>query len=98
MYITQYFHELTEDKRPQDDTMDGTDLTFETLEHGGEFPDLMPQVIKITDKQGRNCLYEPIHVQGRIVDFQFSNTSKTIEGLTRFLQQEIERIDDKQMI
>jgi hypothetical protein len=28
---------MTPDKRPQDPHMDGTDLRFETLDHGGEY-------------------------------------------------------------
>ena len=40
-------------KRPQDPSLDGTGLRFETLEHGGEYPDTMPQAIKVTDAEGR---------------------------------------------
>jgi hypothetical protein len=29
--------------------MDGTDLRFETMDHGGEYPDTMPQAIKLID-------------------------------------------------
>jgi hypothetical protein len=32
-------------KRPQDPHMDGTGLRFETMEHGGEYPDTMPQAL-----------------------------------------------------
>jgi hypothetical protein len=32
--------------------MDGTGLRFETMEHGGEYPDTMPQAIKLVDSQG----------------------------------------------
>jgi hypothetical protein len=31
-------------------------LRFETMEHGGEYPDTMPQAIKIIE--GRSCIYE----------------------------------------
>lgn len=62
------FEEMTEDKRPQDPHMDGTGLTFETLEHGGEFPDMMPQAIKLTDAEGRSCIYLPVSEDGRVVD------------------------------
>ncbi len=30
--------------------MDGTDLRFETMEHGGEYPDTMPQSLHRTDR------------------------------------------------
>jgi nitrate reductase beta subunit len=42
--------------------MDGTGLRFETMEHGGEYPDTMPQAIKLIDamrvrcRSWRNCL------------------------------------------
>ena len=32
--------------------MNGTDLRFETIEHGGEYPDTMPQAIKLVDAGG----------------------------------------------
>jgi hypothetical protein len=47
--------------------MDGTDLTFETLEHGGEYPDTMPQAIRLTDAEGRSCIYVPV-THGKVVD------------------------------
>ena len=34
--------------------MNGTDLRFETIEHGGEYPDTMPQAIKLVDAEGRS--------------------------------------------
>jgi hypothetical protein len=40
--LTRKFAELTPDKRPQDG------LRFETMEHGGKYPDTMPQAIKLT--------------------------------------------------
>ena len=48
--------------------MDGSGLRFETLEPGGEFPDTMPQAVRITDAEGRSCLYVPVKVDGRVVD------------------------------
>ena len=45
MKLTHKFVEMTPDKRPQDPHMDGTGLCFETMEHGGEYPDTMPQAI-----------------------------------------------------
>jgi len=62
------FEEMTPEKRPQDTHMDGTGLTFQTLEHGGEYPDTMPQAIRLTDAKGRSCIYVPIRVDGRVVD------------------------------
>jgi hypothetical protein len=48
----------------------GTGLRFETLDHGGEYPDTMPQAIKLTDAQGRSCIYVPITQDGKAVDNQ----------------------------
>ena len=47
------FRDLTETMRPQDPHGDGTGLRFETGEHGGGYPDNMPQAITVTDAQGR---------------------------------------------
>src|SRR3981189_1173649 len=50
--ITHEFEEMTPEKRPQDPGRDGRGRTFETVEHGGEYPDTMPQAIKLTDAEG----------------------------------------------
>ena len=50
--------------------MDGTGLRFETLDHGGEYPDTMPQAIKLIDAEGRSCVYVPITQDGKVVDSQ----------------------------
>jgi hypothetical protein len=50
--------------------MDGSGLRFETMEHGGEYPDDMPQAIKLTDAEGRSCIYVPITQDGKVVDSQ----------------------------
>jgi hypothetical protein len=50
--------------------MDGTGLRFETMEYGGEYPDKMPQAIKLIDAEGRSCIYVPITQNGKIVDSQ----------------------------
>ena len=68
MKLIHEFEEMPEDRRPQDPNMDGSGLRFETLEHGGEFPDTMPQAVRITDAEGRSCLYVPVTVKGRVVD------------------------------
>jgi len=39
MKLTCRFARLSREKRPQDPHLDGTDLRFETMEHGGEYPD-----------------------------------------------------------
>ena len=59
---------VVEKYRPQDLTLDGTELDFETLNHGGEYPDKMPQLIRLTDPEGRTSDYVPITVDGRVVD------------------------------
>jgi hypothetical protein len=48
--IIHDFEEMTPEKRPQDPYGHGTGLVFETLEHGGEHPDSMPQAIRVTPK------------------------------------------------
>jgi hypothetical protein len=64
MKLTHKFAEMTPEKRPQDPSMDGTGLTFETMGHGGEYPDTMPQAIKPVDAEGRSCIYVPISQDG----------------------------------
>ena len=66
MKLTHKFAEMTPDKRPQDPHLDGTGLRFETMEHGGEYPDTMPQAIKLIDAEGR----VPIMQDGNVVDSQ----------------------------
>ena len=70
MKLTHKFAEMTPEKRPQDPHMDGTVLRFETMEHGGEYPDTMPQVIKLIDAEGRSRIYVPIMQDGNVVDSQ----------------------------
>jgi len=70
MKLTHRFEELAPEKRPQDPHLDGTGLRFETMEHGGEYPDAMPQAIKVTDAKGRSCIYVPITQDGKVVDPQ----------------------------
>ena len=67
MKLTHKFAEMTPQKRPQDPHMDGTGLRFETMEHGGEYPDTMPQAIKLIDAEGRSCIYEPITQDRKLV-------------------------------
>lgn len=68
MYFAHNFETMTEEKRPQDPHLDGRGWTFETLEHGGEYPDTMPQAIRATDAEGRSCIYVPITHGGKVVD------------------------------
>jgi hypothetical protein len=61
---------MTPVKRPQDPHLNGKGLRFETMEHGGEYRDTMPQAIKLTDAKGQSCIYVPITQGGRVVDSQ----------------------------
>jgi hypothetical protein len=70
MKLTHRFAQLTPEKRPQDPHMDGTGLRVETMEHGGEYPDTMPQAIRLIDANGRACIYVPITQDGKAVDSQ----------------------------
>jgi len=70
MKLTHRFAEMTPNKRPQDPHMDGTGQRFETMEHGGDYPDTMPQAIKLIDAEGRSCIYVPIMQDGKVVDSQ----------------------------
>ncbi|MET3844054.1 hypothetical protein [Bradyrhizobium sp. OAE829] len=68
MRLMGRFKRLAAEDRPQDPTLDGKDLRFETMDHGGEYDDTMPQAIKVTDRQGRSCIYVPLAQDGRVVD------------------------------
>jgi hypothetical protein len=70
MKLTHRFAQLTPEKRPQDPNLDGTGLRFETMDHGGEYPDTMPQAIKLVDAEGRSCIYVPITQDDKVVDSQ----------------------------
>jgi hypothetical protein len=48
--------------------LDGAGLIVEALDHGGEYPDTMPQAIRLTDALGRSCLYLPTTQNGKVVD------------------------------
>ena len=83
MKLTRRYEKMTPEKRPQDPSMDGTGLTFETLEHGGdEYPDTMPQAIRLTDAEGRSCIYVPITQDGKVVDSEGYSFDPE-EGTTR---------------
>lgn len=70
MRLTRRFAPLVPERRPQDPRLDGKSLRFETMDHGGEYPDTMPQAIKLIDAKGRSCIYVPIMQDGRVVDCQ----------------------------
>jgi hypothetical protein len=70
MKLTYRFALMTPEKRPQDPLLNGKGLRFETVEHGGEYPDTMPQAIKLIDAKGRSCIYVPITQNGKVVDSQ----------------------------
>jgi hypothetical protein len=74
MRLIHKFALLAPEKRPQDPQLDGSGLRFETMDHGGEYPDTMPQAIKLTDAEGRSCIYVPITQNGRVVDGQGRTT------------------------
>ena len=68
MRIILECNELPPERRPQDPGLDGTGLKFETVEHGGDYPDAMPQAIRVTDAEGRSCLYFPARLEGRVIN------------------------------
>ena len=70
MRLTRRFARLAPERRPQDPKLDGSGLRFETMDHGGEYPDAMPQAIKLIDAKGRSCVYVPIAQDGQVVDCQ----------------------------
>jgi hypothetical protein len=70
MRLTHRFAPLAPERRPQDPELDGSGLRFETMDHGGEYPDAMPQAIRLIDAEGRSCIYVPIMQDGRVVDSQ----------------------------
>jgi hypothetical protein len=70
MRLTRKFAPLAPERRPQDTQLDGSGLRFETMDHGGEYADAMPQAIRLTDSEGRSCIYVPIMQDGNVVDSQ----------------------------
>ena len=67
-HLIHFYREMPPERRPQDPSGNGAGWTFELFEHGGEFPDTMPQAIRATDAQGRSCVYVPVTENGRVVD------------------------------
>ena len=66
-YNGQVFDVMKPEDRPQDEHMDGRTLRFETGEHGGAEPDVMPQAITVTDPEGQWAVYVPLEINGKIV-------------------------------
>jgi hypothetical protein len=67
MKLTHKFAVPAPQKRPQDPPIDGTGVRFETMDHGGEYPDVMPQAIKLIDS-GAARVYVPITQDGKVVE------------------------------
>src|SRR3982074_539507 len=57
MKLMHKFARMTPEQRPQDPHMDGADLRFETMEHGGGSPHSQPQGTKRTDAPASSCIY-----------------------------------------
>lgn len=68
MRLINRFAPLAPERRPQDPELDGSGLRFETMDHGGEYPDQMPQAIRLVDAEGRSCVYVPVMQNGKVVD------------------------------
>ena len=70
IYVSREESPAFSDTRPRDD-MAGDGLRFEPLDYGGDYPDMMPQALRVTDADGRSCVYVPIKEDGRVVDSQY---------------------------
>jgi hypothetical protein len=57
--LVHYFQEMLPERRPQDPTRDGAGWTFQLVEHGGEYPDNMPQAMIAADAQERSYTLVP---------------------------------------
>jgi hypothetical protein len=68
MRVVPEYRTMLPEGRPQDPTLDGRELKFETLAHGGEYPDMMPQAIRVTNAHGRSAIYVPLKVDGRVAE------------------------------
>ncbi|MBV9527745.1 hypothetical protein [Sphingomonas sp.] len=54
--------DLTPDQRPQDPSRTGRMLRFTPLEHDGDYPDTMPQALRVADRAGHALTYVPSQV------------------------------------
>ena len=60
---------LPPEMRPQDPSMDGRGLKIlKTMEHGGEYPDMMANAIRVGDALGRSAVYVVLKIDGKVVD------------------------------
>jgi len=64
---THRYQTLTESNRPQDETLDGSEIDLHDPGARRGISDTMPQVVEVTDKQGRSCRYVPIKENGKSV-------------------------------
>jgi len=69
MKLTHKFAEMTPAKRPQDLHMDGTGLRFETMDHGGEYPDNAASN-QAHRRRGPMLHLRADHADGKVVDSQ----------------------------
>jgi hypothetical protein len=67
LICTHKFRTLTSKNRLQDTGLDGSTLKFETLDQGGDYSDMFPNAVKVTDPEGRWCIYTPIEAGGQQV-------------------------------
>ncbi|MEA2936348.1 MAG: hypothetical protein QOD74_2994 [Variibacter sp.] len=68
IFVPEQEEEVFSDSRPRDQTMNGKGLRFETLSHGVEYTDRMPQQVRVTDAQARSSVYAPVKVDGKVVE------------------------------
>jgi hypothetical protein len=70
MKLTHRFAELTPEQRPPGPAARRDRLALRDDGAWWVYPGTMPQVIKLTDAQGRSCIYVPIAQNGKVVDSQ----------------------------
>lgn len=70
IYVPEEDAKAFPDKRPRD-YLAGDGLRFEPFAHGGEYPDMMPQAVRVTDADGRSCVYIPVVEDGQVVDSKY---------------------------
>jgi hypothetical protein len=70
MKLVHKFAALTVEKRTKDPHMTGPVYASRPRNSAGEFPDTVPQAIKLIDAKGRSCIYVPISQDGNVADSQ----------------------------
>jgi hypothetical protein len=68
MKLTHRFKELAAEKRPRDPHLDGDRPSVREAGSRRRYPDTMPQAVKLSDAEGRSCIYVPITQNGKGVD------------------------------